>query len=292
MRRFFLAMAKVVWAITPIPALRQLYFKMFLFLVRGRTAVVAVDGITFALDLSEVIDAAVYLGSYESDVRRAIERHFQPGGIALDIGANVGAHALLLAKKAGPKGKVYAFEPMNYAYRKLKGNIARNVFKNIQAYQIALSNVNLADQEINYRSSWRSHGQSVEEHSRVDFRRLDDWCQEAGVGHVDLIKIDVDGNEFSVLSGAQILLRTSRPVIIIEVGAWHFKEPERNPIEMISKLGYRFRDARTLEEYPNIAAIQCALTHLDNADSGTINVIAELPTATRSSDTRGEPQLV
>lgn len=267
--------AKFAWAVTPIPALRRFYFKIFLFLVQGRTTVVKVHGITFALDLSEMIDAAIYLGSYESDVCRAIDKYFPAGGTALDIGANVGAHALHLAKKAGPHGKVYAFEPTNYAYGKLVDNIARNAFENIQAHQIALSDVNRADQEIDYRSSWRSHGQSVQERSRVVFRRLDDWCQEMSIGHVDLIKIDVDGNEFSILSGGRALICKSRPVIITEVGGYHFQKVSNSPIHFLSDLGYRFRNARTLSEYPNTAAIQREVSCPDSLNSVTINVIAE-----------------
>jgi FkbM family methyltransferase len=289
MRKLLIAAAKIIWAVTPIAPLRRLYFRIFLSLVRGRKAVVTVDGITFSLDLSEVIDAAIYLGSYERDVRAAIERYCHPGGTAIDIGANVGAHALLLAKKTGPNGYVYAFEPMNYAYRKLEYNISKNAFDNIQAYQIALSNENRNQQELRCRSSWRSDGQSVEETTRVNLRRLDDWCEEKGIRRVDLVKIDVDGNEFAILDGAKKLLQGSRPIIIIEVGEWHFRETARNPFELMSRMGYRFRDARTLKEYTSVAAIQHELARRNNPRSETIDIIAEPDGATNPSETGCTP---
>ena len=44
----------------------------------------------------------------------------------IDIGANIGAHTLSLARSAGPSGKVYAFEPSDFGFAKLRRNLALN----------------------------------------------------------------------------------------------------------------------------------------------------------------------
>ena len=95
----------------------------------GRTdrQVVVRDGITYDLDLSQGIDFAIYLANvYERGTRAALRRLVQPGSLVLDIGANIGAHTLTLAQLVGPSGRVFAFEPTDYAYGKLQRNLELN----------------------------------------------------------------------------------------------------------------------------------------------------------------------
>jgi FkbM family methyltransferase len=49
-----------------------------------------------------------------------------PGTLVLDIGANIGAHTLHLAHLVGPNGRVLAFEPTDYAFRKFSRNLELN----------------------------------------------------------------------------------------------------------------------------------------------------------------------
>ena len=63
------------------------------------------DGITFDLDLAQGIDFAIYLGNiYERQTRAALRKLVSPGWLVLDIGANIGAHTLPLARQVGPTG--------------------------------------------------------------------------------------------------------------------------------------------------------------------------------------------
>ena len=259
---------------TPWLSVRKAYFTLFLSLVRGRRTVATVEGLTYDFDLSEMIDVGVYLQEYERDIVRAIEHVCRPGWVVLDIGANSGAHTLRLAKLIGPTGKVFAFEPTDYAYRKLVRNISLNSFQNIQAVQVALGETNADRGTISARSSWPSDGRRVLETSVVDFRRFDDWCPERAVDRVNLIKLDVDGNEFAILAGAQGVLRRSRPVILMEVGAWHFRVPARNPLMMLHELGYRFWDTKSLREYESPDAIGRRLPPVDDEMTVSLNVMA------------------
>jgi hypothetical protein len=83
------------------------------------------DGLAWQLDLAEAIDFTIWLrGRFEPATLALCERLLSPGAVVLDIGANVGAQTLPLARAAGNTGCVYAFEPTAFAVEKLRANIA------------------------------------------------------------------------------------------------------------------------------------------------------------------------
>ena len=254
--------------------LRDKLWRVFLFLVRKKTIIAKIDGMTFHLDLGEVIDTSLLMGTFEPDVTRIIESFCQPGWTILDVGANIGAHTLRFGKVAGSSGRVYAFEPTDYAYRKLLRNIALDHLDSTEAFQVAVSNRSQRRQTVNYRSSWRSDGRNMSSASVVDVVRLDDWCAENRVERIDCIKVDVDGDEWPVLQGAEQILRRYRPLIIIEIGAWHFRRTDENPLSLLEELGYRFWDAKTCSEYPDLESIRAVLPAEDDQMSYSINVLA------------------
>src|SRR4030095_4914874 len=89
----------------------------------GSQTEVVRDGLRWQLDLCEGIDLALYLGIFETDSVSVVRRLLEPGAVVLDIGANIGAHTLPMARRVGPNGKVYAFEPTQFAFQKLQNNI-------------------------------------------------------------------------------------------------------------------------------------------------------------------------
>jgi FkbM family methyltransferase len=210
---------------------------------------------------------------FEKEVTDFIDTTCKKDFVVLDIGANIGAHCLRFASIVGEKGRVYAFEPTNYAYAKLQKNISLNEFVNIKTFQVALADRNVPQQTISYRSSWRTDGSFSQEKSVIDFVRLDDWVAENGVDRVDLIKIDVDGNEYSVISGGRELFKKCKPMVIAEIGLYHFQDAFKNPWTILADIGYRFWDIRTREEYINIAQIMESFQK-QNKGVDSINVVA------------------
>ena len=73
------------------------------------------NGVKYSLDLSEAIDFATYFEGWEPETIAFIERYVNQGNTVIEVGANVGIQTLSLAKKVGPKGKIYAFEPTEFA---------------------------------------------------------------------------------------------------------------------------------------------------------------------------------
>lgn len=275
MRQHLLNAAQFVYSHTPSLHLRALYLKIFSRLVNGRRVCVTNNGITYALDLSEAIDVALYLDRYESDVTATIDRLTMPDMVVFDIGANIGAHALRFAKLVGDGGRVYAFEPTEYAYRKLTANIQINSFVNIFPVQVALSNQNAKNQPGDFRSSWLATGGARPTMNSVDFVRLDDWCMNNNVTHVDLVKLDVDGFEFNVLSGALNILHHCHPAMIMEVFGPNLRERAVNPFVLLYDMGYQFFDIQSGRVYSNIDELKAPLSLSDGTvTDASYNVIA------------------
>ncbi|MSO73187.1 MAG: FkbM family methyltransferase, partial [Rhodospirillaceae bacterium] len=90
----------------------------------GRVGEFDRGGFRWRLDLGEGIDFSIYLlGSFEPITLGACRRLINPGDTVLDIGANIGALTLPMARMTGEAGKVYAFEPTAYAFEKLRANL-------------------------------------------------------------------------------------------------------------------------------------------------------------------------
>jgi FkbM family methyltransferase len=274
MTRTLVRIARTIYKATPVPALRHLYFTAFCRVMRKRRVRATIQGSTFELDLGEMIDVALYLEQYELDVSAALERYSVPGMSVLDIGANIGAHTLALARLVTQAGAVYAFEPTDFAFEKLTRNLSLNDVPQIRAIKAALSDHNAERQDIAYRSSWRTSGGRNDRITRVDFVRLDDWCARNGVFRVGLIKIDIDGNEFPALAGAMQLIERSRPVIVMEAVSPHFADDRRNPFLLLQRVGYRFWDAKSYHEYTNVADMARLFPAGDQAMTTSINLIA------------------
>jgi FkbM family methyltransferase len=213
-------------------------------------------GLRWVLDLREVIDFSIWLiGAFELGTVRACQRLLRPGQTVLDIGANVGAHTLHFARTVGPTGKVYAFEPTDYAFAKLNANVAANpdLVARIACCQTMLTEAN--GQEIpqlysswplvNEENSHALHGGRLMSASKARSTSLDSFLAEAGVDHVDLIKIDIDGFECGMLRGARVTLERMRPTLVMELSPHQLDENNSSIEELVEVLagaGYVLED--------------------------------------------------
>jgi FkbM family methyltransferase len=160
----------------------------------------------------------------------------------LDIGANIGAHTLLFSSLVGPTGRVVAFEPTDFAYRKLERNAALNRNLRVELVRLALADRTCSQQQVDFRSSWQTNGGRTNGVSTVDMVRLDEWASAHALQRVDLVKLDVDGYEYPVIAGGLTTIARTRPTFIIEATGLHFSEPARNPFEALRALDYSFWD--------------------------------------------------
>jgi len=242
-------------------------------------------GIRWRLDLREGIDLAIYLlGGFEVRTLRQYARLVKHGDVVLDIGANIGAHSLPLARLVGPHGRVISFEPTAYAHGKQVANIALNpdLAPRINARQMLLVGTRQASLPDAICASWPMERASDLDHQHGGRRMptdgaacatLDDLLEAEGIRRVDLVKLDVDGNELDVLLGASKMLRTLRPPLMLELAPFvHHDDPSRfdGLISLLDAAGYRLQEVATARPLPlEVAALRSRIP-----EGGGINVLA------------------
>jgi FkbM family methyltransferase len=232
---------------------RVVYLFVRIFL-RSNHVEVRRGGITYRLDISEGIDLSVFLfGSYQRHVFRNRYYTIPSNARIMDIGANMGSMALSFAK-AAPRGHVYAFEPTDFAYRKLLRNIDLNpdIGSRITPVKQFASDRTMGAPRPFAMASWKTdsftskghpvHGGMERATSLAPSVTLDDYCRENNIPAVDLIKIDTEGHELAVLKGAAGILKKHRPVIIFEAGKYLMDEEGVNfmdYLDLLTALDYR-----------------------------------------------------
>lgn len=143
----------------------------------------------------------------------------RPGAVIVEVGANLGAHTVRLAKHATLSGRVIAYEPQPAIFQALCGTIALNSLLNVECYPYGLgaASANVILPALDYRQPNNFGGisllQPAAQGIQVAVQRLDDvfhW------GRLDLLKIDVEGMELEVLQGAQQTISKYQPIIYLE----------------------------------------------------------------------------
>jgi FkbM family methyltransferase len=139
-----------------------------------------------------------------------------PGDVALDIGANLGAHTLPLARLVGPTGAVFAFEPQRILFQILCGNVALNEIPNVHVLPVALGRApgRAKVPALDYRGASNFGGVSLGAAHGEDVPVVP--LDQLEVSKAKLIKIDVEGMELDVLAGAKATLARCRPILYVE----------------------------------------------------------------------------
>lgn len=251
----------------------------------GATTQVTRGGLKWQLDLHEGIDLAIYLfGRFERSTWRAYSSLVGSGDAVLDIGANIGAHTLPLARLVGPHGRVFAFEPTRYALAKLQTNIALNpeLAGRIISEQIMLADRDQSPVAESLPSSWPlrtgtaghpQHGGVAQSTMGARSWRVDTYMESHAIQRLRLIKLDVDGHEHRVLSGAAATLHRFRPILILEIAPYLLREYGSSVGELstlLHALNYRLRDEASGRPLPPAAQLEAMIP-----EGASLNVIAE-----------------
>ena len=210
-----------------------------------------INGINFCLDLNQVIDSSLYYsGTFEEPEEKIIESVLKPGMTALDIGANFGYHTFRMAHLVSPGGTIYAFEPTSWAFEKLIMNAEINAsLNNIQFFKIGLGDTNIDNTNISFQSSYRLDAQRSDSIERISIAKLDSVVETHEIRQIDFVKMDVDGYEFKVISGALQSLKRFQPSVLLEISPeamiTNGDDPE-DLIAMLISIGYRFESNRRM----------------------------------------------
>jgi FkbM family methyltransferase len=155
---------------------------------------------------------------------QAIPQLVQSGDTAIDIGANAGLYSVLLSRLCGPTGRVWAFEPVLDTYWRLRETLALNRCENVVPVQSAICDrsgtvtMNVFEPQfaewnsLGVRSGKDRKGKLVSScgSAEVLAHALDEFCEHQQIGHINFLKVDVEGFELSVFRGAERLLSKRR----------------------------------------------------------------------------------
>lgn len=184
------------------------------------------DGMPFMAQPSVPLGWRVAMfGGYEPELREIFRAVLPEGGVAVDAGANVGWHTLLMARLVGEGGRVLAAEPNPSVRKRLEGNLRLNRFRHVDIVPYALADteggVDFHGPDAADAGSGNGHVAPAGSSGamRVEARRLDAIVAAAGLARLDLVKIDVEGFEWPVLRGAEASIAQFRPHIVFEYNA-------------------------------------------------------------------------
>lgn len=168
----------------------------------------------------------------------------RPGMIAVDVGANIGYHALTMGKAVAPGGEVWAFEPDPDNFASLRSNLERNAMADVHPVSAAVGDrqgrVDLwvspshgGDHRV-YRPAAPRSRQPIQ----VDLIALDQFF--SGRPPPQLIKMDIQGAEPLAIRGMSRLLRECSPLtLLFEIWVKGWKEAGEEPLPVLQELSDR-----------------------------------------------------
>ncbi|MCG2611384.1 FkbM family methyltransferase [Flavobacterium sp. SM15] len=183
-----------------------------------------------------------------------IQQVLKSDSVFIDIGTNKGIY-LYQAEKVIKSGKVIGFEP-----NKSLVNYIKPLFSKAEIYPLAASShsgtavLNIpkkANGLQDTRASLETMGEDVEK-VEIQMVALDEFVKEKQLSKIDVIKIDVEGHEFDTIKGCAEILKTIKPIFIIEIELRHAHYPIKNIFDFIVDFGYEvfYFDRKTLKTVP------------------------------------------
>jgi FkbM family methyltransferase len=251
--------AKIIKAVVPKTILSFLFPSKFIWGPEDRKFIRIKDSIAgkpFQMYLREdsmmerfFLSKGLY-GEWERESLKIWAELSKKSKTIIDIGANTGVFSMV-AQNNNPLAKVIAIEPIAINFEVLTMNRRQNNFP-VHCENVALSDSTgtakmfVLRDRLNYMASVNDNryalhpeiqeGASIEE-IEVPIKPFSYVNDKYKLENIDLIKIDVEGHEITVLNGMLPYIKKSRPLILIEV----IGDDNADVIDkMFTNLGYRF----------------------------------------------------
>jgi len=178
------------------------------------------------------------------------------GAVCFDVGANLGLYTLTFAASVGTTGHVFSFEPLPGPRAVLERTVRWLGIDNVTVSDQALGDrCGRAEISLPVRRGLPVHGRAfitdeaegfgpnaefaAERRLPVVLSTLDTVVRAAGLERVDLVKVDVEGYEPTVLQGAEWTLATYRPRLLLEIERRHLAKFGLEPASLVTSLADR-----------------------------------------------------
>lgn len=193
---------------------------------RGIVVYLPTFGGDFELPLANKMTRRLILGGYEPTQQSIFRAILQPGDHMIDIGANLGLFTVLAGTLVGPSGLVLAVEPVPSMVNNLQQNIRRNQLTNVRIFEGVAADIPKTFQL--HTSEGAEEYSSLQQIAHPDASRNNPITLETPGLPIDqlvsehqmmpgVLKVDTEGAEGLVLSGASTTLATHRPILISEL---------------------------------------------------------------------------
>ncbi len=166
-----------------------------------------------------------------------IERWVRPGMTAIDIGANLGVYSLPLARRVGPGGRVFAYEPGSAPRELLRKSAELNRCQNLEVIAAALSDGEREGRLAGGSSSEYSSLGGAGDGESVQVTTLDLDEPRRAWASPDFVKIDAEGEEERILRGGQTFFARHSPLVMFEFKAG--STVNESLISAFPAMGYR-----------------------------------------------------
>ena len=209
-------------------------------------------GMKIACDLAEMLHRQYYFfGTYflEEDILECWEIAANGARVILDVGANAGIFSLA-ALAVQRDAVVHAFEPTPELAAGLRETAALNGLDGLYVHEAAVSDQAGRATLVRFRGeNGENEGMNFtrtpqsDEEELVPAVCLDSFCEEHGIDHIDLLKLDIQGNEYKALTGAVRLISTGGiGTVFLELNwcADFAACPARQSIRLLEGAGYKF----------------------------------------------------
>ena len=219
----------------------------------NRIAVLRHGNMRLPCDLNEMLQRQFYyFGTYflEDEILRCWEVAAKDTKVVFDIGANAGIFSLA-ALASNPAASVHAFEPTPEIAMRLRATKQMNGLDGLVVNEMAVADRDgvavlrrwRGEDNSNEGMNFISIGSPVGQEEVIPTVSLDSYCAAHGIEKIDLLKIDIQGNEPLAFAGAKRLLQERRIGYIFAELNWQpgsNEEPAAQMIEMLENAGYIF----------------------------------------------------
>jgi len=190
------------------------------------------DGRSIKLFPKGQISFPIFTKSFERTELKLYQNILRSGMIVVDAGANIGLHSLIASKIVGSNGMVFSFEPSVENFNNLKNNVEINKAKNILLYNKGLGSKSeklLLKQDEGYGDAEKylvpdnkpsifeptnvCKKVGIEEEIIID--TLDNCLEKSNIKEIQFLKIDTEGFEYYILTGAIEIIKNSPDIVIL-----------------------------------------------------------------------------
>lgn len=205
---------------------------------------VRIEGNTIFLDREDSLRLSI-VGVYEPTMVGIFKEKIKKGDTVVDIGGHIGYYTLLAAKLVGEKGKVFSFEPDSTNFELLKKNVGFNGYSNVTIINKAVSE-KTNKMKFFLSSNNDAHHSLVDNGGSrdimVDAISIDDYFDKE-IPKVSVIKMDVEGGEYSAILGALGVIDKNKNVCLFtEFSPEALKRAGRSPklyLDLLRSHGFK-----------------------------------------------------